>query len=189
MSESEVGSDVQTNSTADVEVEMSAAVADCTEEVAAAGEVTRRQEEEARLQQEIREEMIATIVQQSGQPDTEEQVRQECQQFYQKYPGGEISKDEFLRENKVSKEFCVNESLYLLFLCNLQSLLLAESLFRIFDCDENNCLNYYEWRAVRRAASLTTVEEKLDWIFDAFDLDGGGSIDVLEVKRDWAIKM
>ena len=75
-----------------------------------------------------------------------------------------------------------------MFLCNVQSLLLAESLFRIFDCDENNCLNYYEWRAVRRAASLTTVEEKLDWIFDAFDLDGGGSIDVLEVKRNWATK-
>ena len=108
MSESEVGSDVQTNSTADVEVEMSAAVADCTEEVAAAGEVTRRQEEEARLQQEIREEMIATIVQQSG-PDTEEQVRQECQQFYKKYPSGEISKDEFLRENKVSKSLVMSQ--------------------------------------------------------------------------------
>ena len=30
---------------------------------------------------------------------------------------------------------------------------------------------------------MTTAEEKLDWIFTAFDADAGGSIDVDEIKE------
>ena len=31
--------------------------------------------------------------------------------------------------------------------------------------------------------TVTTAEEKLNWIFTAFDTDGGGSIDVDEIKE------
>ena len=34
---------------------------------------------------------------------------------------------------------------------------------------------------VKKASNLQTNEDKLDWIFTAFDRDGGGSIDIDEV--------
>ena len=61
--------------------------------------------------------------------------------------------------------------------------ILAESLFWVFDEDKSNTLNFYEYMHVRQAMSFTTPEEKLGWIFSAFDEDQGGTIDVLEIKN------
>ena len=36
---------------------------------------------------------------------------------------------------------------------------------------------------VKSVKTINTPEEKLNWIFTAFDSDGGGSIDVEEIKE------
>ena len=63
-----------------------------------------------------------------------------------------------------------------------QDFLKAEALFRAFDEDNSKTLNFFEWYQANDVKNLTTPEEKLNWIFTAFDADGGGSIDVNEIK-------
>ena len=58
----------------------------------------------------------------------------------------------------------------------------AEALFRAFDEDNSKTLNFFEWYQANDVKNFTTPEEKLNWIFTAFDADGGGSIDVNEIK-------
>ena len=58
---------------------------------------------------------------------------------------------------------------------------MAEAFFRIFDEDNSGALNFYEFMMVKNASDMKTSEEKLNWIFTAFDQDGGGTIDVEEV--------
>ena len=53
----------------------------------------------------------------------------------------------------------------------------------MFDEDNSGTLNFYEYMHVQEAKELTTPEEKLNWIFCAFDEDRGGYIDVLEIKN------
>ena len=71
---------------------------------------------------------------------------------------------------------------------------MAESLFRVFDEDNSGNLNFFEYLQVHdhgnrdtetetdwQANSVTDLdsnEDKLNWIFMAFDQDGGGFIDV-----------
>ena len=59
---------------------------------------------------------------------------------------------------------------------------MAEAFFRIFDEDNSGALNFYEFMQVKNAPNLESPKEKLNWIFIAFDRDGGGTIDVDEVK-------
>ena len=58
---------------------------------------------------------------------------------------------------------------------------MAEAFFRVFDEDNSGALNFDEYMMVKNAPNLDSPEEKLDWIFTAFDRDGGGSIDADEV--------
>ena len=55
-------------------------------------------------------------------------------------------------------------------------------MFRAFDEDNSNTLNFFEWFQADDVKNLTSPEEKLNWIFTAFDADGGGTIDVNEIK-------
>ena len=59
---------------------------------------------------------------------------------------------------------------------------MAEAFFRVFDEDNSGALNFYEYMLVKNAPSLDTPEEKIEWIFTAFDQDGGGTIDIDEVE-------
>ena len=61
--------------------------------------------------------------------------------------------------------------------------MLAESLFRVFDEDKSGSLSFEEWVEASQAPALDTTEEKLSWIFTAFDSDGGGSIDPEEITE------
>ena len=53
----------------------------------------------------------------------------------------------------------------------------------MFDEDSSGTLNFYEYMHVQQAMGLTTPEEKLNWIFCAFDQDVSGHIDVLEISN------
>ena len=87
--------------------------------------------------------------------------------------------------------------------------MMAESLFRVFDEDKSGTLSFEEYfqasqvrhgRQYKEAvlcsnylhltthkldkcqvSDLESVEDKLSWIFTAFDSDGGGSIDYDEI--------
>ena len=43
-------------------------------------------------------------------------------------------------------------------------------------------MNFFEYLQAVSVTDLNTVEQKLGWIFTAFDQDGGGSIDVEEIR-------
>ena len=58
---------------------------------------------------------------------------------------------------------------------------MAEAFFRVFDQDNSGALNFMEYMMVQNAPNLDVPEEKLKWIFTAFDQDGGGSIDIDEL--------
>ena len=60
--------------------------------------------------------------------------------------------------------------------------MMAESLFRVFDEDKSGTLSFDEFLQANRVNNLDTPEDKLNWIFTAFDTDGGGSIDVDEIR-------
>ena len=64
----------------------------------------------------------------------------------------------------------------------IQENILADSLFRVFDEDDSGALNFYEFMCIKNA-SIDTPEDKLVWIFTAFDQDGGGTIDVVEIRN------
>ena len=59
---------------------------------------------------------------------------------------------------------------------------MGESLFRVFDEDKSNSLSFQEFFQAINITDLETPEDKLNWIFTAFDSDGGGSIDVDEIR-------
>ena len=58
---------------------------------------------------------------------------------------------------------------------------MADAFFRVFDEDKSGALSFYEYMLVKTAPKLETQEDRLGWIFHAFDSDGGGSIDNTEV--------
>ena len=58
---------------------------------------------------------------------------------------------------------------------------MAEAFFRTFDEDNSGSLSFYEYMLVKTAPNLDKVEDRLGWLFNAFDNDGGGSIDDSEV--------
>jgi len=95
---------------------------------------------------------------------TEEDVVEAYKKFNEENPSGVISREEFLESMQEDQ-------------------LIAESLFRVFDEDNSGALNFSEYLQVKSVRTVTTAEEKLNWIFTAFDTDGGGSIDVDEIKE------
>ena len=64
---------------------------------------------------------------------------------------------------------------------------MAEAFFRVFDEDKSGALSFYEYMLVKTAPKLESQEDRLGWIFHAFDSDGGGSIDNTEVTVVWTI--
>ena len=65
----------------------------------------------------------------------------------------------------------------------VQDFLEAEALFRVFDEDNSGTLSFYEYIQATNLKNMKNPEEKLRWIFTAFDADGGGTIDVDEIRE------
>ena len=49
-----------------------------------------------------------------------------------------------------------------------QEYVLNDALFRVFDEDRSGTLNFFEWYQATNVKNMSTIEEKLDWIFTAF---------------------
>ena len=56
---------------------------------------------------------------------------------------------------------------------------MAEAYFRVFDQDNSGSLSFYEFMLVKTAPNNS--QDRLGWLFNAFDDDGGGTIDHSEV--------
>ena len=65
----------------------------------------------------------------------------------------------------------------------IQDYVLNDALFRVFDEDNSGTLNFFEWFQASNVKNMATIEEKLNWIFTAFDADGGGTIDPDEITE------
>ena len=61
--------------------------------------------------------------------------------------------------------------------------MLAQSLFRVYDEDGSGNLSFPEFIQANTVENLETHEDKLGCIFDAFDADGGGSVDAEEIMN------
>ena len=147
------------------EAETEDVIVDIEEVINEEEEAIEQVEVEAEPEEEVNEEafkqeMIQTIVEETG--FDEEEVIHEYDKFSAKYPDLEVSREVFMEANK---EF-----------------VLAENLFNVFDVNNSNSLNFYEFMQIKKAMELTEIEEKMEWVFKIFDIDGQGYIDVLELK-------
>ena len=104
--------------------------------------------------------------------------------FFKKYPTGSIKKNDFLEEYKVLHYleflFLFIPHLYRIIIV-LQDDIMAEAYFRVFDEDNSGSLSFYEYMLVKTAPNSDKIEDRLGWLFNAFDDDGGGTIDHSEV--------
>eukprot|EP00092_Neocalanus_flemingeri_P072599 GFUD01089418.1.p1 GENE.GFUD01089418.1~~GFUD01089418.1.p1 ORF type:complete len:200 (-),score=72.88 GFUD01089418.1:90-689(-) len=94
---------------------------------------------------------------------TQEEVLEEYNNFYKQHSDGLVTKEEYIN----STENCLE----------------AEALFRVFDEDNSGTLSFYEYMQAANLKKMKKPEEKLRWIFTAFDADGGGTIDVEEIRE------
>ena len=86
------------------------------------------------------------------------------------------------RKNLSNKMQC-NELYTMFIMLFFQAGLLAESLFRVFDADKSGNLDFFEFVQANSVKNLNTPEDKLGWMFDAFDADGGGTVDGDEITN------
>ena len=98
--------------------------------------------------------------------------------FFKRFPSGEIKKEDFMEEYKVTKNISWVNTFKMTI--NIQDNIMAEAFFRVFDEDKSGALSFYEYMLVKTAPNLENTESKLGWIFQAFDNDGGGTIDKSE---------
>ena len=60
--------------------------------------------------------------------------------------------------------------------------MLAQAVFKVFDTDNSNTMNFSEYMLAKNALKLNTLQDKLNWIFCVFDQDGGGTIEISEIE-------
>ena len=58
-----------------------------------------------------------------------------------------------------------------------------QSFSRVFDYDNSGTMDFTEYMLAINATNLDSPEDKLMWMFDVFDKDGGGTISVDEIKE------
>ena len=87
--------------------------------------------------------------------------------FFKKYPTGSIKKNDFLEEYKVFPFLS-----FLIDITVLQDDIMAEAYFRVFDEDNSGSLSFYEYMLVKTAPNSDKIEDRLGWLFNAFDDDG-----------------
>lgn len=98
--------------------------------------------------------------------------KQELRRWYAKfikdYPNGELNKPQFME--MYTKIFKAGNST-----------VLAEHIFRTFDKNNDGNISFKELMSSLSVTSRGTVEEKLEWAFNIYDIDGSGSITMEEI--------
>ena len=98
---------------------------------------------------------------------SEKQVKDQFEQFLNICPDGAMTKMKFI---ELSREALGDQADFL-----------SDSLFRVFDEDNSGTMDFAEYMLAINATSLDSPEDKLKWMFDVFDKDGGGTISPQEI--------
>merc|ERR1712045_740234 len=106
-----------------------------------------------------KKEMISALTIKTNKSPQE--ITEAYDKFHREYPKGSITREGYISS---TKDYVLNDAL-----------------FRVFDEDDSGTLNFFEWFQASNVKDMETIEEKLHWIFTAFDADGGGSIDSEEI--------
>ncbi|KAM9861112.1 guanylyl cyclase-activating protein 2-like [Aulostomus maculatus] len=98
------------------------------------------------------------------------QIQELCIIFMKECPSGALHLHEFKRIFGVPSS-SAEESLYI------------ETIFRSFDTNHDNALDFLEYVAALHLILRGNLEDRLKWSFKMYDKDGNGKLDRQEVKR------
>ncbi|KAM9366774.1 guanylyl cyclase-activating protein 2-like [Symphorus nematophorus] len=98
------------------------------------------------------------------------QIQELCIVFMKECPSGALHLHEFKRIFGVQSS-SAEESLYI------------ETIFRSFDTNGDNRLDFLEYVAALHLILRGNLEDRLRWSFKMYDKDGNGKLDRQEVKR------
>uniref|UniRef100_UPI0037E82501 guanylyl cyclase-activating protein 2-like n=1 Tax=Semicossyphus pulcher TaxID=241346 RepID=UPI0037E82501 len=98
------------------------------------------------------------------------QIQELCILFMKECPSGALHLHEFKRIFGVPSS-SAEESLYM------------ETIFRSFDTNQDNALDFLEYVAALHLILRGNLEDRLKWSFKMYDKDGNGKLDRQEVKR------
>ncbi|XP_028258008.1 guanylyl cyclase-activating protein 2-like [Parambassis ranga] len=98
------------------------------------------------------------------------QIQELCLIFMKECPSGALHLHEFKRIFGVPSS-SAEESLYI------------ETVFRSFDTNQDNTLDFLEYTAALHLILRGNLEDRLKWSFKMYDKDGNGKLDRQEVKR------
>ncbi|KAM9765296.1 guanylyl cyclase-activating protein 2-like [Menidia menidia] len=98
------------------------------------------------------------------------QIQELCIIFLKECPSGALHLHEFKRIFGVQST-SPEESLFL------------ETIFRSFDSNQDNTLDFLEYVAALNLILRGNMEDRLKWSFKMYDKDGNGKLDRREVKR------
>ena len=60
---------------------------------------------------------------------------------------------------------------------------MAEAMFRVFDEKKRGALTFFQFMTIKTNPMREDPDQQLTWVFNAFDEDGGGTIENDEVSR------
>ncbi|XP_060899497.1 guanylyl cyclase-activating protein 2-like [Labrus mixtus] len=96
-------------------------------------------------------------------------IQELCILFMKECPSGALHLHEFKRIFRVPSS-SAEESLYM------------ETIFRSFDTNQDNALDFIEYVAALHLILRGNLEDRLKWSFKMYDKDGNGKLDRKEVK-------
>lgn len=99
---------------------------------------------------------------------TEEELCTWYQSFLKECPSGRISKQQF-------------ESIYSKFFPDADPKAYAHHVFRSFDANNDGTLDFKEYMIALHMTSSGKANQKLEWAFCLYDVDGNGTINKIEV--------